>query len=212
MLLPAGDFGEVCGPVHVVSGACALATAAAGSSAAGLDVLRVGIDELVLVCAPDWPAQDGLLRPADLADLPFVTAQRQSARRMIEDSALLEHGIVRKNVVLEFGHAEAIKRAVRCEVGCAFLFRCSIDDELAMGALRVIPIQELRIEVPIYLTKRRDKYLSAVQTALHSYFRSGGGLSGTPPGADLRTTEAALDRSNKTAPTRRRSPRAKLGD
>jgi DNA-binding transcriptional LysR family regulator len=163
----------------------------------GLDVVRVGIDELVLVCAANWPTQDSLLRLADLADLPFVSAQRQSARRMIEDSALLEHGIVRKNVVLKFGHAEAIKRAVRCEVGYAFLFRCSIDDELAMGALRVVPIRELHIEVPIYLTKRRDKYLSAVQTALYNYFRSERGLSATLPNAGLSKTVATKRRKSQ---------------
>jgi LysR family transcriptional regulator, low CO2-responsive transcriptional regulator len=140
----------------------------------GLDVVPVGIDELVLVGAARRAMQRSPLNLADIANLPFVTAQRQSARRMIEDSALLEREVVRKNIVLEFGHAEAIKRAVRCDMGLAFLFRCSISDELAMGSLRVVPVKGLDIEAPICLTRRRDKYLSPSQSALYDYLRSGG--------------------------------------
>lgn len=140
----------------------------------GLDVVPVGMDELVLVCAAKRPIRRIPLEPADLAALPFVTAQRQSARRMIEDSALLEHGVVRKDIVLEFGHAEAIKRAVRCDIGVAFSFRCSIEDELEMGTLRVVPVEDLHIEIPICLTRRRDKYLSPFQSALYDYLRSEG--------------------------------------
>jgi DNA-binding transcriptional LysR family regulator len=140
----------------------------------GLDVVPVGTDELVLVCAGQRPTRSTTLKLADLIDLSFVTAERQSARRMIEDSALLERGIVRKNIVLEFGHAEAIKRAVRFDIGVAFLFRCSISDELAMGTLQIVPVRDLHIEVPIYLTKRRDKYLSPFQSSLYEYLRAGG--------------------------------------
>jgi hypothetical protein len=140
----------------------------------GLDVVPVGIDELVLVGAARRAIQRSPLNLADIANLPFVTAQRQSARRMIEDSALLERGVVSKTIVLEFGHAEAIKRAVRCDMGLAFLFRCSIGDELAMGSLRVVPVNGLHVEVPICLTRRRGKYLSPSQSALYDYLRSGG--------------------------------------
>jgi LysR family transcriptional regulator, low CO2-responsive transcriptional regulator len=135
----------------------------------GLDVVPVGNDELVLVCAADWPAPDRLLTHKEIGGMPFVTAQRQSARRMIEDSALLELGVVRKNIVLEFGHAEAMKRAVRGGIGAAFLFRSSIGDEIASGTLRVLKVKDLQIEVPICLTRRRDKYFSPFQKALYDY-------------------------------------------
>jgi DNA-binding transcriptional LysR family regulator len=139
----------------------------------GIDVVPVGTDELVLVCAGGRRLPRKPLAPADLAAMPFVTAQRQSARRMIEDNALLELGIVRKNIVLEFGHAEAIKRAVRCDIGAAFLFRSSISDELSAGTIRIVPVKALHIEVPICLTKRRDKYLSAFQKALYDDLSGG---------------------------------------
>ena len=56
----------------------------------GLDVAPVGIDELVLVCAASGPVpEQGVNAQRDQQHLTFVTAQRQSARRMIEDGALL---------------------------------------------------------------------------------------------------------------------------
>jgi DNA-binding transcriptional LysR family regulator len=135
----------------------------------GLDVTPVGADELLLVCSANRPPERRRLTNKQIADLPFVTAQRQSARRMIEDGALLECGVVRKNIVLEFGHAEAIKRAVRSGIGVAFLFRSSIADELSTGILHVLEVKDLRIKVPVCLTKRRDKYLSPFQKALYDY-------------------------------------------
>jgi len=64
-------------------------------------------------------------------------------------------------------------------------------------ALRVVPIRELHIEVPIYLTKRRDKYLSAVQTALYNYFRSEKGLSAAPPNAGPSKTATTTRRKSQ---------------
>lgn len=135
----------------------------------GLEVAPVGVDELVLVCAASSPVPNRALTPKDISGMTFVTAQRHSARRMIEDGALLKLGIVRKNVVLEFGHAEAMKRAVRSGIGAAFLFRSSISDEVAAGTLRVLQVRDLRIEVPISLMRRRDKYFSPFQKALYDY-------------------------------------------
>lgn len=135
----------------------------------GLDVAPVGTDELVLVCAANSSAPMRPLTRKEINGMTFVTAQRQSARRMIEDGALLELGIVRKNVVLEFGHAEAMKRAVRSGIGAAFLFRSSIADELISGTLRLLKVKDMRLEVPICLVRRRDKFLSPFQKALFDY-------------------------------------------
>jgi DNA-binding transcriptional LysR family regulator len=60
----------------------------------GLDVAPVGVDELVLVCASSSPVPNRALTPKDISGMTFVTAQRHSARRMIEDGALLKLGIV----------------------------------------------------------------------------------------------------------------------
>jgi DNA-binding transcriptional LysR family regulator len=135
----------------------------------GLDVAPVGNDELVLVCAATNSAPNRRLTRKEISGMTFVTAQRQSARRMIEEDALLKLGIVRKNVVLEFGHAEAMKRAVRSGIGAAFLFRSSIADEIASGTLRLLKVKEMRLEVPICLVRRRDKFLSPFQKALYDF-------------------------------------------
>ncbi len=137
----------------------------------GLNVTPVGLDELVLACSSSRPAARQRLTCKQIADFPFVTAQRQTARRMIEDGALLELGVVRKNIVLEFGHAEAIKRAVRSDIGVAFLFRSSINDELSAGTLRMLEVAR-SLSLPVSLPSRRrfrideDKRHAAVLSAV----------------------------------------------
>ncbi len=79
-----------------------------------------------------------------LETLPFIAAQGNTARRDIEDSALLRIGVVRRYCVLEFGHGEAMMRAVCTDVGLAFLFKSSIVDEIERGTLKILALKDLR--------------------------------------------------------------------
>lgn len=135
----------------------------------GFDVVPIASDNLVLLSSPKRRLQNWSLAREQLALLPFVAPERSSSRRGIEDSELLKAGIVRRNIVLEFGHAEAIMRAVRSDIGLAFLFRSSIEDELTMGNLRIVKVDGLHIKVPVYLIKRREKSLSPLQKEFYDY-------------------------------------------
>jgi LysR family transcriptional regulator, low CO2-responsive transcriptional regulator len=140
---------------------------------AGLDLEAIGSDELVLVCKPGGKFDRPNLQPKQLETLPFIAAQGNTARRDVEDSALLKIGVARRNYVLEFGHGEAMMRAVRTDVGLAFLFKSSIVEELENRSLKIIPLKDFKIEVAIYLIKRSAKYFSSFQSKLFEFVREG---------------------------------------
>jgi DNA-binding transcriptional LysR family regulator len=139
--------------------------------ASELDIEPIGDDELVLVCRTDGQFDSGSVKLKDLERLPFISAQGNSTRREVEDEALFKAGAVRRNFIAEFGHAEAMLRAVQADAGVAFLFRSSIRDELANRSLKVLDLPSVRAVVTIYLVKRSQKFFSSFQQHLFDAMR-----------------------------------------
>ncbi len=137
----------------------------------GLDVQPIGEDELILVCKRKGQFDKPRLTVKELEQLPFVAAQANTARRDVEEAELRKIGLARRRVVLEFGHGEAMLRAVLTDVGVAFLFQSSIRDELANAALKPLSPKALQIKVPIYLIKRSGKFFSTFQNRLFVFMQ-----------------------------------------
>ncbi|MEU5644271.1 LysR family transcriptional regulator [Streptomyces milbemycinicus] len=177
----------------VTSGLCDLAVTIAHRipTGQGLSGERVGHQDLVLVGAAEAEAgaggmADSSVQVADLARMPFVSTPRGSRRRDIEDTELAELGVIDRNVVIELGHPEAIKHAVRAGLGAALLFRASVAAELADGSLREIRIADARPRLPVFAVRRADRRPSALhRTLLAAIHRGlGDGLDGgtsSPP-------------------------------
>jgi DNA-binding transcriptional LysR family regulator len=136
---------------------------------AGLEIVPVCDERLVAVTAPGRAPSPAPASPQDLARLDFVTAQAGTARRVIEDQLLLSHGISQRRIVMELGHAEAIKQAVRAGAGAAFLFEASVRDELASGRLHQLDVPGLAPAVPVYRLTRAGRTLSPVQRNLVAF-------------------------------------------
>lgn len=136
---------------------------------AGLEVERVKNEQLVLVASQRMPIGNRLQSLAELAELPFVSAQSGTPRRELEDYLLNRFGVRRERVDIAFGHAEALKQAVRAGAGAAFLFRVSVQDELALGVLREIATEGMQLEAPVYQVRRRGKKMSTYQLSLMRY-------------------------------------------
>lgn len=135
----------------------------------GLDIEPIADDELILVTSDKLAPFRTPLTPAMIADLPFVSAQVGMPRYEIEEALLEKYGIRRKHIVLEFGHAESLKQAVRAGAGYSFVFRSSLRDELQTGALRQVETPGMRLMVPVYLVRRPGKKLSSYQQALMDF-------------------------------------------
>jgi DNA-binding transcriptional LysR family regulator len=117
--------------------------------ASGMHLERFVGEELVAVVAAQAPA--ALLRvrrAADLAGVPLIWREPGSGTRAVVERALKQAGARRGSRAgdLQLGGTEAIKAAVALGLGVGILSRWSIQSELALGRLRVLPIRGLTIE------------------------------------------------------------------
>jgi LysR family transcriptional regulator, low CO2-responsive transcriptional regulator len=131
-----------------------------------LESRRIGQDELVLVAAPDGVPDTDIVQPHDLRTLPFVDVPAGLVRRTSVERELEKVGIGERNVVLQLGHPEAMKRAVGDGLGVTLLFRSAVARELELGLLREVTVEGLQVEIPIHLVARRGKTFSALHLDL----------------------------------------------
>lgn len=129
-------------------------------------------EPFVLVAAPGNDPPDTI--PAKrLAELPFVAAPHDLVRERLVERQLEAGGITHGPIVMELGHAEAMKRAVREGIGVAFLLRTSVAEELESGKLREIRVRNLpRLVAPVYLAYREGRSFSPLQRALLAAIRA----------------------------------------
>lgn len=126
----------------------------------GLETELLGHEELVLITAPDAEPDVAEIAPAQLAGLPFIEAPEGIVRRRFVDSRLNALGAAERDVVLELGHPEAMKRGVRAGLGVSMLFRSAVADELELGMLREVRITGSDVRIPVYLVNRKGKEFS----------------------------------------------------
>jgi DNA-binding transcriptional LysR family regulator len=103
-------------------------------------------DELVPVAA-DAPAFRAIARAADLAGQVLLVREPGSGTRAIVEAALRK--AVGKGRLpaaqLQFGSNQSVKMAAVAGLGVAFVSRWTVRAEVAAGALRILPIRDLRL-------------------------------------------------------------------
>jgi DNA-binding transcriptional LysR family regulator len=176
----------------------------------GLHVEAIADDHLILVTSERVPPPpEGPLTAEVISGLPFVSAQAGMPRREIEEHLLERYGVRRRHIVLEFGHAESLKQAVRAGAGYSFVFRSSVQDELKTGVLREVETPGMILKVPLFLVRRPNKKLSSFQQRLLDFLvdEITAQLEGRPP-ADASTQRAAPALSAARKAAARRLPAA----
>jgi DNA-binding transcriptional LysR family regulator len=133
---------------------------------AGMEVEQIGSDEIVLVAAPGAEPVHDVISVRELTRLPFIEAPEGIIRRTFVERRLRALGIVDRNIVLELGHPEAMKRASMEGLGVTLLFRTAVQKELDEGLLREIRMDGVEVVVPISLVYRKGKSFSAVHHRL----------------------------------------------
>lgn len=110
----------------------------------GLETRVVAHDELVVVVAADHPwARRRSVRPQELTRERYVSRESGSGTRAVADARLGELG-VRLEPDLSLASLEGVKRSL-AGGGFALISRLALEPEGA-GALRAVPIRDLRIE------------------------------------------------------------------
>jgi DNA-binding transcriptional LysR family regulator len=133
----------------------------------------IGHDDIVLVAAPDYEPGVESLTAAALADTPLVSSPAGHVRRDVIDAQLADSGVRPRNVVIELGHPEAMKRATYDGLGMCLLFRTSVMQELEDGRLREVAISDAHLSVPLMTVLRSGKRLSPIQQELLDAVRQG---------------------------------------
>jgi LysR family transcriptional regulator, low CO2-responsive transcriptional regulator len=152
----------------VESGECdfAVIVADAPPDSRVLQASVIGHEDILLVAAPDYQPTVTSVPVSALADTPLVSSPAGHIRRGIVDLRLAERGARPRNVVIELGHPEAMKRATQDGLGMCLLFRSSVERELADGLLREVTIEDAELTVPLIAVLRSDKRLSPIQQEL----------------------------------------------
>jgi LysR family transcriptional regulator, low CO2-responsive transcriptional regulator len=138
----------------------------------GMEVEQIGSDEIVLVAAPDSEPHDDVISVHDLKRLPFIETPEGFIRRTFVEQRLRAAGVVDRNVVLQLGHPEAMKRAAQEGLGVTLLFRTAVRAELESGLLREVQVEGVDVVVPISLVHRKGKSFSALHRRLIGEIRA----------------------------------------
>jgi DNA-binding transcriptional LysR family regulator len=146
----------------------------------GMEVQRVGTDTIVLVSAPGGAPESAVITVEELRRLPFIDAPEGIVRRTFVDRQLRQLGIRDRNVVLQLGHPEAMKRATRAGLGATLLFRSAVREELESGTLREVRVEGADLALPIYIVYRRGKTFSPLHHELIDEIRRTLSNSGAP--------------------------------
>ncbi|MBV8226157.1 MAG: LysR family transcriptional regulator [Verrucomicrobia bacterium] len=127
-------------------------------SAAGLRLEQFIEDEVVLVAGtnPTFRSYQRLAASVataqDLAKLPLIWREAGSGTRVIVEKTMRKLGIQPKLLAYQYVLAgiEAIKTATMQCMGFAFLSRWSVQNELALGRLRIVRIADLLVRRGFY--------------------------------------------------------------
>ena len=115
-------------------------------------------DELVVFAAAGHPlALRQAITPEDLGEADWILREPGSGTREVFDNAVLGR-LPRLNLLMEFSHTEALKRAVETGIGIGCASRRTLDDALGKGSVVVLPTPFLNLERELYLLIHRQKY------------------------------------------------------
>jgi DNA-binding transcriptional LysR family regulator len=123
-----------------------------------IEVLPWCRDELVIFAAPTHAlAQKKTVTEDDLANADWILREPGSGTREVFDNAVLGK-IQRINLLLEFGHTEAIKHAVESGIGIGCASRRTLEDAIRTGSVVPVKTPFLNLERELYVLIHRQKY------------------------------------------------------
>ncbi|WP_138754811.1 LysR family transcriptional regulator [Paenibacillus sinopodophylli] len=108
-----------------------------------------------------------------LKDIPMIMLAPDTLGRKFVDQIFKKFN-VQPNVVMEVSSSEEVKRMVEINLGAAVVSKLSIANELRLGTLKMIKVNELEISHPVGVVYRSGRYIN---TALQQFLSD---LKGMP--------------------------------
>ena len=119
-------------------------------------------DKLVIFASPQHPlAKKKNLKLNDLEDANWILREKGSGTREIFEKAI--HGKINNiNIGFEFGHTEAIKHAVKSNLGISCLSILAVAELLKNGVAIELKVPQLDLSRYFYTLIHKEKYHSNV--------------------------------------------------
>lgn len=131
-------------------------------------------DELRLIVPSHHPLADAeRVTMEEVMKYPFILREQGSGTRQVMEEELVRKGINPGDmkIVMELGSTGAVKSAVEAGLGVSFLSQTSVKHELALGVLRMVPIEEIRFERHFYATYLKSNLLPISAVTFLSFLR-----------------------------------------
>ena len=123
-------------------------------------------DDLVIICAPKHPlSKKRKVTVADLAAFMFIIREPGSGTRTIFENAMREAGLTWKLAGV-YNNIEAIKHAVRENLGLAVVPRISIGEEIRAGSIIPVKVEGLKLVRKFNFIYHRQKFFTKAMQAL----------------------------------------------
>ena len=122
-------------------------------------------DELVIICGPGHPLWDrGTIETSELAGNAFIMREAGSGTRDIFER-LMSQAEAHWKIAGVYNNTEAIKQAVRGNLGLAVVPKISVEEEIERGQVQAIEVSGLDLKRKFNLVYHRQKFFtSAIQT------------------------------------------------
>ena len=131
-------------------------------------------DELIIICAPDYPlAGMKSVTPKALAEYEFISREPGSGTREITDAYFRSHKIPPESLKtqMELGSPEALKGVVSTGLGFAIVSRAVVAKELQLGELLAIPLRPA-LKRSLYLVFQQDRFQSRLTATFIEFTRT----------------------------------------
>ncbi len=103
-----------------------------------------GGDELVVICAPDYPLTGTAgIAPQKLVEYEYISREPGSGTREVTEAYFRKHNIELDTLKtqMELGSPEALKAVVKLGLGFAIVSRLVVEQELEAASLQIIPLK-----------------------------------------------------------------------
>jgi DNA-binding transcriptional LysR family regulator len=118
-------------------------------------------DTFELVVSPDHPlSRYGHVPIEKLHDIPLIMLSPETAGRRFVDQ-IFKHLYITPQIVMELSSSEEVKRMVELNLGAAIISKMSIANELRLGTLKMVKVNELEISHPVGVIYKSGRYLSS---------------------------------------------------
>ncbi len=128
-----------------------------------LESLKIGEDEIVLVVFPEHPfAERKAISFTELEEEPLIFREKTSGTRQSLEALLSRAGLNPSkwapNLVL--GTTQAVVSAIEAKAGIAFVSNLAIKKSLALGLVKQVTVNGLRLSRDFYCIYRRERIVS----------------------------------------------------